>query len=973
MNSCTRVICVLLLLAFTNACSDSSDETETADVATTTGADEGSGGGSEIATGDDGSTGGSDTEEPISYEHPAYFPGAEQAADEVTVIDGLEGPVRVVWDSRGIPHIYGNSLADLAFAQGYVSGQLRLFQFHTLRMAASGRLAELLGVSSLKGDVLLRTLKLRHTAEKMAEMVKNDYPAEYALLEAYCAGVNRWIDKVNNGEVPKPQEVILFNLTLDHWTPADGMTIVRLQTWDLGFGNAVNEDSAAALVAELSEKWAGTALEGIAADALNYEPPAKTPTIPLAAQKPGTGVPFDMGKVLNSPFFKNIRASTFRRMANAESEMAGIPHHVFRTLDYGSNNWVVSGKHTASGKPIVSNDPHLSLRNPSVFYHVHLNNVAAGGDFEVNGVNFVGLPGIVLGNNRHAAWGATVFYSDVTDVYVEKFNEDKSAVWFKDAWVPVEKRSETFFFGKPKDGCEAGVQGWVQNLNPHVKELADGQCELTVTIDDVPHHGPMMPWGYDTDKDDNSIGMSWRWTGFEPTREFLAIWGLNSIKSPEDFKATLDQFDVGAQNWIYGDVNGNIAWYPSHQLPIRSHIAAGDTTYPPYLPMPGDGSAEWDGYLDRSKIPQSFNPESGFLVTANADPTGTSYDNNAFNDGPYIGFAWALGFRMERAHELVAGLVSKGGITPDDMKAVQADHRSPLGARVTPHLLAAIELAESGAAPQAAVYLNDRMLAAKKLLSAWSFNAASGVGAEAGTQVATDAAATAIYNAFQSYLVHNIFDDELGETGLGTALTIRLLIRMLEKPKTLSTFDSESGESRIWDIQGTKDRETKAQIMLGSLSQGLTFLAAADKVGPLASGGFGTDDMSQWRWGALHTLTLKNNLSNINNIPAPSELPGGFPRHGDNFCVDASHPGIGDQNFTFSGGPSMRHVFELTEPVVRYGALPGGQNESPFSPHYADEMRLWVENEAPVVPWQSSDVMADKEQISDLIPPSAVQ
>jgi penicillin amidase len=660
-------------------------------------------------------------------------------------------------------------------------------------------------------------------------------------------------------------------------------------------------------------------------------------------------------------------------MADAKAEMDKIPHHVFRTLDYGSNNWVISGEHTANGKPIVANDPHLSLRNPSVFYHVHLNNVAAGGDYEVNGVNFVGLPGIVLGNNRHAAWGATVFYSDVTDVYVEKLNADKTAVWFNDAWVTIEKRTEEFSYAKPAGGCEAGVSSWIQNLNPIVVQVGESGCKLTVTIDDIPHHGPMIPWGYDTDKDDNPMGMSWRWTGFEPTRDFLGIFALNSIKSPEDFKAALDLFDVGAQNWIYGDVNGNIAWYPSHQLPVRSHIAAGDTTHPPYLPMPGDGSAEWDGFLDRSKLPQSFNPESGFLVTANADPTGTSYDNNAFNDGPYIGFAWALGFRMERAHALVAALVEKGGITPDDMKEVQADHRSPLGARITPHLLAAIDAAQSGDDPRAAAYLDDRVLAAKKLLSAWSFNAAGGVGAEAGTQVATDAASTAIYNAFQSFLVHNLFDDELGDTGLGTALTIRLLIRMLEKPETMATLDPESGQSRIWDIQGTEERETKAEIMLMSLSQGLTFLAAPDKVGPKESGGFGTDDMSQWRWGALHTLTLKNNLSSINNIPSPSLFPDGYPRHSDNFCVDAAHPGIGDQNFTFRGGPSMRHVFELSSEIVRHGALPGGQRENPFSPHYKDEMAHWVKNEAPVVLWQLDEFLADKEQISDLIPPSAVQ
>jgi penicillin amidase len=912
----------------------------------------------------------------IAFDRPDYFPANEQKANEVTVLDGLKGPVRVVWDARGIPHIYGKDIADLAYAQGYISAQLRLFQMHTLRSAASGRLAELLGPSSVKGDVFLRTLKLRHTAEKMAEMIKKDHPEEYAVLEAYCAGVNAWIDKVNAGEVPKPQEVLLFQLELDHWTPADGMTIVRLQTWDLGFGNAVDEDDAAALLLGLSKKWAGTPLEGVEADMLNYAPPAKTPTVGAGASKPGMGAGFNPAKVLEQPLFKRVKAGTWATMSKASAELASIPHHAFRTLDYGSNNWVISGKHTATGKPLLANDPHLSLRNPSVFYQVHLNNVAAGGDFEVNGVNFVGVPGIVLGHNRHAAWGATVFYSDVTDVYVETLNDTKDSVYFNGSWVAIEKRTEVFYYGKPPEGCDAAVDDWIANLNPQTVALENNQCKLTVTIDDVPHHGPMIPWGYDTDVDGKPIGMSWKWTGFEPTREYLAIWKLNSIKSPEDFKAALDYFDVGAQNWIYGDVNGNIAWYPSHQLPIRSHIAAGDTEYPPYLPMPGDGSHEWDGFLDRSLIPQSFNPEKGYLVTANADPTGTSYDNNAFNDGPYIGFVWAAGFRMERASELVAELVAKGGVTPDDMQAVQADHRSPMGLRVTPHVLAAFEAAESGANDRAALYLDERMIQARKLLSAWSFMAASGVDAEAGTQEATDAAATAIFNAFQSYLVHNVFDDEFDGTdaGLGTALTVRLLIRMLENPGSLKVVDPDNGESLIWDDQSTEVRESRDEMLLKSLSQGLSFLADPEKVGPQNSGGFGTDDMSTWRWGALHTLTLKNNLSYLNNIPSPGDFPNGFPRHSDNFCVDAAHPGLGDRNFTFSGGPSMRHVFELTEPVVRRGALPGGQNEDPFSPHYKDEMEsYWVKNKAPVGVWQTEDVLKEKESISDLIPPSSVQ
>ena len=137
-------------------------------------------------------------------------------------------------------------------------------------------------------------------------------------------------------------------------------------------------------------------------------------------------------------------------------------------------------------------------------------------------------------------------------------------------------------------------------------------------------------------------------------------------------------------------------------------------------------------------------------------------------------------------------------------------------------------------------------------------------------------------------------------------------------------------------------------------------------------GGFGSDDPADWRWGALHTLTLLHNVSAKHNIPKPSEWPDGYPRHSDNFCVDAAHPGLFDRTFTFSGGPAIRHVFELTDKITRRNALPGGQSEQPFDPNYRDEFALWAKNEAPPIASQLEDVLAAKARVLDLIPPSAV-
>jgi penicillin G amidase len=901
-----------------------------------------------------------------SYDNPAYFPGVELEADTTKHLVGLTEPVRVIQDSFGVPHVYGSTLDDLLFAQGYITASKRLFQMHTLRLAASGRLGELLGPGSVSGDVLLRTLKLRDTAERMATRTKELYPDLYQVLERYAEGVNSFIARMNAGDEPKPLEVIVFQSELAPWTPADTLTIVRLQTWDLGFGGVFSEDELLERILALQKTFDGSPREGIEADVYDFTPPAQTPTV---AGKNGVveASPTNFKKIIENPFFQKFGIDMWANHAKMSRETLDYPHRMFRSEDFGSNNWVVSGDHTKSGRPMVANDPHLALRNPAIFFQVHLSDKLAGGDFEVSGVNFAGSPGIVLGHNDHAAWGATVFYSDVTDIYAEDVTADGKGVLFNGEVVPFEVRKETFMYILPGDAtCEQALGGWVNELDPQVKKLDGATCELTVTVKDVPHHGPVIPWSETTDKDGNPACMTWKWTGFEATDELKAIWGLNLMKSVDDFKAALDHFDVGAQNWVYGDKDGNIAWYPSHQLPVRPN-----KDFPPFLPMPGDGSAEWDGFVDRALLPQSFNPAEGFLVTANADPIGVTYDNDTFNDGPYLGHTWAPGFRMERSHELVKAAVDAGQVTPAKLSEIQGDHRSNSGMRVTPHLLASIEAAVSGADPQAQAEMNDSIVAAKSYLEAWEghgYAAASGVGEPADSAAAQASIATSILNATLVHLFPIVLGDE-GVADIQDGFKIRLLLRMLESPAKMATYDEASEESLLWDDVKTLDVvETRHQMLIRSLSEGLAFLANPEKVGVAQAGGFGSDDMSTWRWGALHTVTLSHNVAVNYNIPSPAQFPDGYPRAGDNFCVDASHPGLGDTSFTFGGGPSLRNVYELTDVISQWAIIPGGQDESPSGDHYQDQMALWVKNEAPLRAFKVEDVLDDRALIMDFRP-----
>jgi len=233
----------------------------------------------------DGAQATPDVAAPTPPEQPAWFPDRGTAPTEWVSLPQLEGPVRVIYDDLGIPHIYASNRKDLAFAQGYVTARHRLFQFHTLRMAASGRLAELLGADSLQGDVYLRILKLRHVAEEMAARTETKHPKEFGLMQAYADGVNQWIGEVNADKTKAGMEVAVFG-EMPVWTVADTMTVVRLQTWDLSFGGVVEADELFFDLQDLKEKLGDEAAAPIAADLLDFTAPNLVSTLDTAAGKP---------------------------------------------------------------------------------------------------------------------------------------------------------------------------------------------------------------------------------------------------------------------------------------------------------------------------------------------------------------------------------------------------------------------------------------------------------------------------------------------------------------------------------------------------------------------------------------------------------------------------------------------------------------------------------------------------------------
>ena len=274
----------------------------------------------------------------IVYDRPDYFPAADQAAAEALVLEGLSSAVRVVYDDHGVPHVYGIDINDVIRVQGYVTAKQRLFQMHTLRTVVRGELASYAGAGSLQGDVYLRILKLRQVAEQMASAAKENEPEVHAVLQAYSDGVNAYIDAMKAGIEPEPLEVALFKLDLQPWTPTDTMSIVRLQTWDLGFGGYLDDDEVLSIGLDLKERYAGTPLEGVEQDVLRFTPPTSTPAMAKPANKPDAHAAIDWTAIWEHPFYKRLGSAHLQRMAQERKAMESIPHHRFRSADFGSNN-----------------------------------------------------------------------------------------------------------------------------------------------------------------------------------------------------------------------------------------------------------------------------------------------------------------------------------------------------------------------------------------------------------------------------------------------------------------------------------------------------------------------------------------------------------------------------------------------------------------------------------------------------------
>jgi penicillin G amidase len=534
--------------------------------------------------------------------------------DGTLQLEGLHGKVQVFRDSHGVPHIKAASLEDLMFAQGYVTAQDRLWQMDLSRRIAQGRLSELFGSRTLHSDIMNRTLGLEQAAVRgVGELA----PEEQELLHNYARGVNAFIQ---THQSHLPIEFLMLRYHPEAWRESDSMEVA------LNMARLLNTSWPDELMRERVRAKLGS--EPLEADLF----PARSPLDhPVAQMSPGLSPPAAPGNVGPSgPKTKpnhllKVPGNALSPLRNNSSGLDPMLSALESSSSYtgvGSNNWVVSGAHTRSGKPLLANDPHLPYGVPSVWYMVHLE--APG--LDVSGVTLPGLPMVIIGHNRHIAWGVTNTDPDVQDLYAETFN-------------PVDPR-EYFYDGK-----------WVRADERLEKIKVRGRVDKSILVKST-RHGPILPV---SDTDNRTLALAW--TALLPHALQFSFLKIDEARNWKEFTDALSSFAGPMQNFVYADTEGNIGFYAAGWVPIRKRGNGN-------VPVPGSGDDYgWLGMVPFQNLPHAYNPKSGILATANGRVVPDDY--------PYfITSMWGAPYRTARIYQLLEGGQS---FTVSDMLKIQMD------------------------------------------------------------------------------------------------------------------------------------------------------------------------------------------------------------------------------------------------------------------------------------------------------------
>jgi penicillin amidase len=599
----------------------------------------------------------------LQAQQPAAAPSTPtQASANTLTLAGLRAPVTIRRDERGIPHIEASNEADLYFAQGYATANDRLWQMDLLRRTARGELAEIFGRPVLEEDKRHRILGFAALSESVVSLASAQMRAA---LEAYARGVNAYIESRGSTEKPLPVEFQLIGYKPRPWIPADSLVIGKIfaetlsTTWQTDISRAILADLPPARRAQLLPETSPLDVLVVGSDDAKSQPSPKPARKKAAAKARAERAPL-MSERERAGLLEEV--SRITALTRSSLERVGL----YMENRAVSNNWVVSGARTASGKPLLANDPHLPASAPSIWHMAHLH--APG--LHVAGVTAPGAPGIIIGHNEQIAWGVTNLGPDVQDLYLEKFSADKKN-----------------FYETPAGLREALVRREEIKVR---KGLADASTETVHFNVTVTRNGPII-----LEREGKRYAL--RWTALDPKAiEFEAFYQINRARNWNEFGAALRTFVGPTQNFVYADTQGHIGYYGAGAIPIRQ---SGDGS------VPYDGATDegaWTSFIPFKDLPHLYDPPSGLIVTANSRVAGHSY--------PYhLTHEWSEPYRARRIYDLLS---NKRKLTEQDFRDVQGDVYSIGGATFARE---AVKLLRPTAAT-----LDEKSRASLVLLESWN-------------------------------------------------------------------------------------------------------------------------------------------------------------------------------------------------------------------------------------------------------------
>lgn len=744
---------------------------------------------------------------------------------------GLKEPVEIVRDQWGLNHIYAKNQHDLFFAQGYAAAADRLFQFEIWRRQATGTVAEILGERELKRDIGTRLFKFR--GDMVTEM--NHYHDDgVEIITAYTDGVNAYIEEIMKNPEELPIEFKILNIEPQKWTPE--VVISRHQGL---LGNINEELQIGRTVAKVGPEKAKELFW-------------------LHPKEPDLNIDNKINKELLSQDILELYNAYRKSVKFTQEDILPVYRgqeiaDIFienqkknrDSLSIGSNNWVINGTRTKDGNTYMANDPHRTIAVPSLRYMAHLVapgwNVIGGGEPEI--------PGISIGHNEYGAWGLTVFETDGEDLYVYELNpENPNQYKYQGVWVDMKTIQETIKVKGQKDT--------IVNLN-------------------YTQHGPVTL----IDKENNvayAVRCAWMEPGGSP---YLASLRMDQAKNWEEFRDACNYSHIPGENMIWADKEGNIGWQAVGIAPIRRNFSG-------LVPVPGDGTYEWDGYLPIVEKPNDLNPDKGFIATANQNVTPPDYEH-----WDAIGFSWSDPYRGDRIEEVLS---NKSDFTMEDFKALQNDYHSLPAKELVPFLKN--------------IKFDGKYEEAKTRLEHWDY------------ALNPNSIPAAIYVAWQDTLAE-LVDEALIPDDVKNVVSGLQLKRVIE---AITDPESKMGANAL---------QKRDALVEKSFQHAITHLE--NRLGP---------DMEKWQYGQAKNkhVYMEHALGKVVNQSMRDTLfnLGPLPRGGN-----GSTPGSTGGNLNQSSGASFRMIVNTGDWDTAQATNGPGQSGNPESPFYSNLFEPWAKDQ----------------------------